>query len=755
MTGRATFGDFAAQVTHHLSRLPAPAAPRRRGAAPASVGQAAAGAQAVLHALAGYTRDLTTLADALPAEQRKTTWPIAARRARRALANASAPFGSTTLARAQGHPGQARARDPLMAAAVPMLLGRELLNTHFGPALPGEVSGRSEWALVLGSAPVIGAVLYELVAWARQIGPYCAHVAVTGHDGTPENRRALTAASQWLSVLSAAAEAAYNREPVRAAHLDLLYAVPVNILPEPQRPAGGEPVQDLCRGIITTSERLRAGARIFAAQAIWSPALTRESLRRAASYGTVISWNCALILRTLADRTSRPRPQLSAQLDQATHAADQARAAWLTLARSWDYVSTDARGQIAQTTAETWDLALWTGRLAYADPAWTPEIGPSRAVRDPHDLVPSMTALPLVVAAVHHASHTLGEVAGATARQLETASRVGRLLVPTRSLPGEFDIPYRLAPAPPDLTQPLLNAYHGAATASEQLTAQTGQAAAIVNAPSRTLTAARDVIRMRSASGHQRQPPAPRNPVPAVPGPAERTLLNLDVRSPADLRRAADLDTAIDQLIIRAATGQEPYAPVYPANLNTSAGTAELLSHLLADKGDDVPNSLLAPGVGDRPAAGWTVARGHHVVRAQLPVSPVAARQARGVIREALAEWGLTALTDDAELLASELVANAAEHARGQPIRLSLREHTLASGRSAITCDVTDSSPRLPKVRTPDLDSERGRGLAIVAELAWASGTTLHPDGKTISFVLAAPAEPRQEARSLDMEAEP
>ena len=355
---------------------------------------------------------------------------------------------------------------------------------------------------------------------------------------------------------------------------------------------------------------------------------------------------------------------------------------------------------------------------------------------------------------MHHASHTLGEVADATARQIETASRVGRLLVPTRTLPGEFDIPYRLAPAPPDLTQPLLNAYHDAATASEQLTAKIGHAAAIVNAPSRILTAARDVIEMRSELGGQREPPAPRNPVPAVPGPAQRTLLDLDVSNPADLRRAADLDRAVDQLIIRAATGQEPYAPTYPANLNTSAGNAELLSHLLAAEGDHVPGSMLASGAGDRPAVGWTAARGEHVVRAQLPVSPVAARQARGVIREALAEWGLDALTDDAELAGSELVANAAEHAHGQPIRLTLRQHKLASGRAAITCDVTDSSPKLPKVRRADPDAERGRGLAIVAELAWANGTTLHPDGKTISFVLAEPTE-RQEDRTLDLEAEP
>ena len=84
-------------------------------------------------------------------------------------------------------------------------------------------------------------------------------------------------------------------------------------------------------------------------------------------------------------------------------------------------------------------------------------------------------------------------------------------------------------------------------------------------------------------------------------------------------------------------------------------------------------------------------------------------------------------MSDDAELLTSELVANAAEHAGGTSIGLTIREQALPSGRTAITCDVTDASPTPPSAQPADPDSERGRGLAIVTATAWANGTTIHP----------------------------
>jgi anti-sigma regulatory factor (Ser/Thr protein kinase) len=124
------------------------------------------------------------------------------------------------------------------------------------------------------------------------------------------------------------------------------------------------------------------------------------------------------------------------------------------------------------------------------------------------------------------------------------------------------------------------------------------------------------------------------------------------------------------------------------------------------------------------------------VVRAELTASLTSARRARTAVRKALAAWGVHDLSGDAELLASELVANAAEHTRG-PISLTLSRHAQPDGRRGITCEVTDTSPGVPQLRQAGPDDERGRGLTIVAALASDSGVRADPAGKTTWFTLA------------------
>jgi anti-sigma regulatory factor (Ser/Thr protein kinase) len=93
-------------------------------------------------------------------------------------------------------------------------------------------------------------------------------------------------------------------------------------------------------------------------------------------------------------------------------------------------------------------------------------------------------------------------------------------------------------------------------------------------------------------------------------------------------------------------------------------------------------------------------------------------------------------LSADAQLLASELVANAVEHAGGKSIGFALRRQADGAGRPALTCEVSDTSPALPQPRRAVPDAERGRGLAIVAALASASGVRASPGGKTAWFSL-------------------
>jgi anti-sigma regulatory factor (Ser/Thr protein kinase)/predicted GIY-YIG superfamily endonuclease len=138
------------------------------------------------------------------------------------------------------------------------------------------------------------------------------------------------------------------------------------------------------------------------------------------------------------------------------------------------------------------------------------------------------------------------------------------------------------------------------------------------------------------------------------------------------------------------------------------------------------------------------------VIRAELPADLTSARQARAAIRQALTAWGLADPDGDAELLASELAANASEHGRG-PITLAVRRHAEPGRQPALTCEVTDASPQVPRPREAGPGEERGRGLAIVTALATSSGVRATQAGKTTWFTLAL----RERAGRLTRQPEP
>jgi hypothetical protein len=174
----------------------------------------------------------------------------------------------------------------------------------------------------------------------------------------------------------------------------------------------------------------------------------------------------------------------------------------------------------------------------------------------------------------------------------------GRLIVPTRSLPDEYDVPYRFAPAPPSSSDPLQSSYDRALRASEEATAAMARVAAETQADSRVLTTARAATRgdpsawagqpLREPSSdlgrNQRRGSltATRHPQLASPGPVERTLIELDVSSKPDLEQAAAIDKAADQLILRAAATA---CPSQRPDLRRSAVTTELVNHGLVTHG--------------------------------------------------------------------------------------------------------------------------------------------------------------------------
>jgi len=106
-----------------------------------------------------------------------------------------------------------------------------------------------------------------------------------------------------------------------------------------------------------------------------------------------------------------------------------------------------------------------------------------------------------------------------------------------------------------------------------------------------------------------------------------------------------------------------------------------------------------------------------------LPAEPSSAAASRQHVRQLLSAWGLGACVDTAQLLVSELVANAVTATRavpgrhpaaaGLPVELSLRR----TGTSLII-EVRDPNPDPPVAKQAGPQDEGGRGLLIVATLS-------------------------------------
>jgi anti-sigma regulatory factor (Ser/Thr protein kinase) len=122
--------------------------------------------------------------------------------------------------------------------------------------------------------------------------------------------------------------------------------------------------------------------------------------------------------------------------------------------------------------------------------------------------------------------------------------------------------------------------------------------------------------------------------------------------------------------------------------------------------------------------AGTAVNRTSYLELAPLPTAiPCARLHAVHVLHE----WGLRALTDDAALIVSELMTNAADASTVLPERPPIALRLLASEKSLII-EAWDHSPHDLEPRAADADAECGRGLTVVAALSdrWGSKRTGH-----------------------------
>jgi serine/threonine-protein kinase RsbW len=111
---------------------------------------------------------------------------------------------------------------------------------------------------------------------------------------------------------------------------------------------------------------------------------------------------------------------------------------------------------------------------------------------------------------------------------------------------------------------------------------------------------------------------------------------------------------------------------------------------------------------------------------------------ARLALANKLTEWQMTELLDDASVITSELVTNAAR--LGKIFTLKLLRLT----DGLLRIEVEDSSQEIPRRRDPlaDLDREDpddngGRGLVLVEALSDAWGYDLLPAGKVVWATLS------------------
>jgi anti-anti-sigma factor len=238
-----------------------------------------------------------------------------------------------------------------------------------------------------------------------------------------------------------------------------------------------------------------------------------------------------------------------------------------------------------------------------------------------------------------------------------------------------------------------------------------------------------------------------------------------------DERRTATLTCTIENdfpvLVVRA-SGRMTFASVpalrrivrkgladHPALLLIDLSAVEAVDDItvtvfasLARRGaeDDVPVMLVAPppplarqldalGVGRSVPIGATekLARSAHAGRAapwrlQVDLDPVpsATAVARDLVDRACARWRLRDVADVAALIATELVANAVQHA-GTPMIFAVTRRP-----SYLHLACRDRSPVLPRRDAGEEDEPAGRGLLIIESMAVRWGFSPTGDGKVV-----------------------
>ena len=347
-----------------------------------------------------------------------------------------------------------------------------------------------------------------------------------------------------------------------------------------------------------------------------------------AQAAAVTSHLSELALGALATRVGQlPGPPVSeAQLRDVADFMVGMRAAWHQVDRMWDVMITESRMLPTQAMTDASDLVLRMGRLVWDDPHWTPAHSRRAPLRNPAALAPGTGAVATVVAAVHQSVDALARLAKADMDAVEAADQAGRLYVPTRSLPEDYDVPRPFATAPVSRCQVLHEAYRVALDASVQAARALDELSVTAGTPSKALALARAAASAQSRRpGSQPRPDdgIPGGPQPADipfthsrastgrPGPVEQAIRERHISDPVMLLRAAAIDNAARQLIAQAQDATPvSSSPDTPTSRRRAAGSAAQLA------AQSFPRDLTA-----RPAAGQQPRSARHATSSSSRVT--------------------------------------------------------------------------------------------------------------------------------------
>jgi hypothetical protein len=446
----------------------------------------------------------------------------------------------------------------LSAAADGLAAGHDLLQTHFTTDQSGWRHGKSPWAPAIVSPPVSAALITEIGGYAGRLAPWALQLAAAVPEGRlPARARvAIGAGCRWLWVAEAAARVV-RYDPGASAGQPLLHSIPVNLPPVRYPPRGGEPVPQLCAGTAITAERLGHLAYITATRGYPPRAALATCWQRTAQAAAIAGHCSELILRQLAEPAARLPHSAAAEtaIKQAAQATCSSWQAWRAVARQWDIFTTGPGTIFTPVAAEIGDLILWIGRLAHADPAWSPARNHSSPLRPGTGFIDGDTEISAVVIALHYASDALTRIVGHDREGVRSAAATEDLYVPTRLLPADNDVPYRYVPTPSGMLDELLATYDAVAEAAMRAASTLDRLVLTLNSQPTALTALRAVAPLNTpcpphspavlAAPPTKQPP---------PGQVEQALRGQGISEPALLARAAELDDKTTTLISSAAS---------------------------------------------------------------------------------------------------------------------------------------------------------------------------------------------------------